>query len=286
MEEYDDGKYLAVSCMHIRYGKEVDSITITYKKPDGTMLQGERRGGKGGEHSTTITLEEDEGIVAIAGTKHEHSHVHGLEALSFKTDKDRTFSIVTDSAFDGEVKGELFSYEASEGMILGGIRGFAGRFLNTLDPHWVAKDVDHMDMIDIPDSPFKVKKKKLIWSEHVKNARKLGYNVAAVTDKEQEKKIIHALKADDLLKNERFWIGGKRVKGMVFKWLDGQRAEYYHWHRFEPSNSGGKQNCIEIMQRDEKWAWNDDNCSVEKFALYELDDALSGLSSVELLEAM
>lgn len=271
--EYDDGCHLAVSKIIVKWGDEIDSIVMTYIGTDGTMIVGDKNGGKGGGKNTTIALEKYEGIIGVVGTKHKNSGKHGLQELSFKTDKDRTFSIITDGRFEGENYGKEFSHKAPQGSILGGISGKAGKWLNTLDCKWVTKDEARMDMLKIPGSPFMLKKKDLSWEDHEKEATSLGYELAAISSKNEEKTVVDFLQNLPEKSNEKneipgLWIGGKRLKGMVFTWRSEKRVKYTHWHKFEPSNSGGKQNCIELMERDNGWGWNDDECTVRKYALY------------------
>lgn len=271
--EFDDGRHPAVSKIHLRWGKELDSITVTYKLANGTSVEGEPRGGKGGQYNKTFDLEEDEGIIAVVGLRHLDDSKHGMQELIFKTDKNRILSIYTDGRFEDE-PGEAFTYRAPRGHILGGVKGKAGKFVNEIDVHWV-KHTDHMDMIDVPNSDFQIKKKLLSWDEHVDEAKRLGYTLAEIADKEQHKKVAVFLKGDESFSEHGYWLGGKRVKGMVFEWLNGERATYTHWHRFEPSNTNGNQNCIEIMKKNDKWGWNDEECSVKKYALYELIEVFS-----------
>ncbi|CAH1796584.1 unnamed protein product [Owenia fusiformis] len=58
----------------------------------------------------------------------------------------------------------------------------------------------------------------------------------------------------------RFWFGGndRDLEG-GYAWSDGTPFNYVHWKPGNPSNSGGREHCVEIQANDGRW--NDNNCA-------------------------
>ena len=44
-----------------------------------------------------------------------------------------------------------------------------------------------------------------------------------------------------------------------FKWSDGSSFDYTRWRGNEPTNSGGKEDCVEVYESDA--GWNDIVCN-------------------------
>ncbi|XP_030590016.1 ladderlectin-like, partial [Archocentrus centrarchus] len=68
----------------------------------------------------------------------------------------------------------------------------------------------------------------------------LGGHLASVHN-EDEQMLIRQLAGT----NTRTWIGG--TLGRVWMWTDGSRFEYQAWYTVEPNNTGGNENCVEII---------------------------------------
>ena len=72
----------------------------------------------------------------------------------------------------------------------------------------------------------------------------------------------------DLLRNNvgahHGWIGLYRKKAdNNFYWLDDRPANgsYQNWNKGEPTNSGGKEDCVHLRGGDSEDNWNDLTCS-------------------------
>lgn len=273
--KFEDGAHPGVKSIVVKYGDDIDSISMTYLESDST----ENHGGSGGSQELTVDLDQGEGIVRVHGWEHKMSKLYGIQELDFLTNSNRTFTV--ESRRHKHKYGKEFTYNAPPNHILGGIYGIANNHVLTLGVHWVTKGsrkkkIPNPDMMEIPDSPFTVVKKSLSQEEHSLLAKQLGYELATVKGPPSENTIGSFLQSNfsaspeylELEVNTGFWIGGKRKRGMIFIYQDGGKLRFTDWHRFEPSNSGGDENCIEITKRSKKWAWNDAKCSVEKFAIY------------------
>ncbi|XP_044206587.1 galactose-specific lectin nattectin-like [Thunnus albacares] len=60
------------------------------------------------------------------------------------------------------------------------------------------------------------------------------------------------------------WIGGyDAVKEGVWKWSDGKKFDFNGWHKGEPNNSGGAENCMEINFREQDFV-NDAKCDEKR----------------------
>jgi len=67
-------------------------------------------------------------------------------------------------------------------------------------------------------------------------------------------------------KMRKFWMGGQK-SGSGWKWTDGSEVTYFGWHRRQPNNYGGNQNCLMMSSRryrGRKWyfGWDDQGCEI------------------------
>ncbi|XP_058884810.1 lectin-like isoform X2 [Acipenser ruthenus] len=61
----------------------------------------------------------------------------------------------------------------------------------------------------------------------------------------------------------RTFVGGVRVKGTHFKWMDGSVWKYTNWKPMEPNNMFLNENCIEIFRNGDS-RWSDVFCYVKR----------------------
>ncbi|KAM9093802.1 C-type lectin domain family 4 member G isoform X1 [Sarcophilus harrisii] len=56
-----------------------------------------------------------------------------------------------------------------------------------------------------------------------------------------------------------FWIGLRKVKEGIHKWIDGTSLGYTNWNEGEPNDSQGRENCVMMLHHGK---WNDFTCEV------------------------
>ena len=92
--------------------------------------------------------------------------------------------------------------------------------------------------------------------EHVNSARKMNAELASITS-------LNELNAIKKFPRNNYWLGGKRIKNnkndgtsSTWKWIDGSKWSFTYWHKGQPDNYRGKENCVHITTYRDR-SWND-----------------------------
>ncbi|XP_041654463.1 galactose-specific lectin nattectin-like [Cheilinus undulatus] len=101
------------------------------------------------------------------------------------------------------------------------------------------------------------------WADAERHCTTLGANLPSVHSKgayDFLRNTVNLLSGKDLA----IWLGGyDAVKEGVWLWSDGSHFDFKFWHKGEPNNFQGKENCME-MNFMEKDFVNDNACSTKK----------------------
>nr|QNH72464.1 toxin candidate TRINITY_DN33830_c0_g1_i1.p1 [Pachycerianthus maua] len=105
----------------------------------------------------------------------------------------------------------------------------------------------------------------LSWYEARKECYKLGSDLASIHSPEEqafimnwERKISNAFNG-----KKPIWIGGNDIKTEgTFEWDDDSYYCYTNWYTGEPNNSGGIEDCVDILYSYKySGQWNDMSCT-------------------------
>ncbi|KAI5608085.1 C-type mannose receptor 2, partial [Silurus asotus] len=90
---------------------------------------------------------------------------------------------------------------------------------------------------------------------------KQNYEDLATVTTAEENQIVYAL----IGSTNRAWIGMYRsqINVNIWMWSDESSSFFFSWNIYQPSNSGGNQNCVEI----EPGGWNDQFCYTNRMLL-------------------
>ncbi|XP_073724614.1 ladderlectin-like [Misgurnus anguillicaudatus] len=94
------------------------------------------------------------------------------------------------------------------------------------------------------------------WATAEKNCQSIDANLASVRNTVQNDFLLRLVPG-----TTRAWIGGHdgEVDGQ-WLWTDGSQFDLTNWCPGSPSNTGGKENCLEIND-SKNHCWNDEPCS-------------------------
>lgn len=105
---------------------------------------------------------------------------------------------------------------------------------------------------------FRFFKNKLTWARAQKECIKLGGNLAAIHNQEEDNFVKNL--ADGLTA----WIGfSDAQEDQVWLWINSSPMEYTGWCVSEPNNAGGPQECAVTNFSDNK-CWDDQRCSAKR----------------------
>ncbi|XP_045920215.1 ladderlectin-like [Micropterus dolomieu] len=115
---------------------------------------------------------------------------------------------------------------------------------------------------DFNDRCFLYVPRFMTWTAAERNCISMGGNLASVHNI-QEYHQIQAMILRETQNQGLAWIGGSdaQQEGVWF-WSDGKPFNFSHWCPGEPSNAGGRQNCLQMNYSDNK-CWDDQQCDVD-----------------------
>ncbi|XP_070696048.1 galactose-specific lectin nattectin-like [Pempheris klunzingeri] len=102
-----------------------------------------------------------------------------------------------------------------------------------------------------------------VWADAEHFCTTLGGNLASIHTSQEYKhlrEMIHRVTGA----HKSTWVGGyDAAKEGVWLWSDGSKFDFKGWHKGEPNNHGGSENCMEINLRGRDFV-NDAKCSNKK----------------------
>ncbi|XP_062283175.1 galactose-specific lectin nattectin-like [Scomber scombrus] len=97
------------------------------------------------------------------------------------------------------------------------------------------------------------------WADAERACTSLGGNLASLPNSKVYG-FIRAIIHRSTGKHLRTWVGGyDAVKEGVWLWSDGSKFDFKGWHRGEPNNARGHENCMEINVSGRNYV-NDGQC--------------------------
>ena len=117
---------------------------------------------------------------------------------------------------------------------------------------------------------FLVGSKAVNYKKADKNCRRAGYQLAKVTNKDENKKLEEIIGQHDPFKESQFWIGlNDRDKEGNFRWTSGGRAWFTNWAKKQPDDALFLQDCVTVTPAERRW--DDDYCNLYKrYVCYKL----------------
>lgn len=101
----------------------------------------------------------------------------------------------------------------------------------------------------------------LNWTASRDNCRRMDSQLAVIKNRDEETFVEHTGKG-------RIWIGLSRVQNGPWIWEDGTLLCDRFWQCGEPNNTGGLENCAELITvSSTSIGWNDDECRKPKRSL-------------------
>ncbi|XP_028416699.1 pregnancy zone protein-like [Dendronephthya gigantea] len=94
------------------------------------------------------------------------------------------------------------------------------------------------------------------WNSAKDDCRRRGGHLAVPTNTKMNNYLYQVIKRHNLI---AAWIGVYRRSGRVFYTVGDEEISYKNWNRWEPNNAGGRENCVEILNRA-TGKWNDRPC--------------------------
>ncbi|XP_072418183.1 lectin-like [Chiloscyllium punctatum] len=108
---------------------------------------------------------------------------------------------------------------------------------------------------------YKFVPKKMTWIDAELHCQHLapGGHLASLHGMEQNKVLANMIH-NSKNKCSPIWIGLNDVhKEGTFQWSDGSALDFIFWMKGEPSDSGGREDCVQILFR-KSVQWNDSHC--------------------------
>uniref|UniRef100_A0A3B4W986 C-type lectin domain-containing protein n=1 Tax=Seriola lalandi dorsalis TaxID=1841481 RepID=A0A3B4W986_SERLL len=103
--------------------------------------------------------------------------------------------------------------------------------------------------------------KEMTWGEAERNCRSMGANLASVHST-QDYHQIQWLILSATHQHKDKWIGGSDTEEEnIWFWSDGSPFHYTNWCHGEPSNSHGREGCLQMNFGGQK-CWNDERCYI------------------------
>ena len=114
------------------------------------------------------------------------------------------------------------------------------------------------------------------WADAQANAANMGGNLVAINDADENEAVADLLTANG---SSQAWIGfNDRTTEGEFVWSDGSPVTYTNWAPNEPNDSGGDEDCAELINFFPGDTWNDARCSVTRTSVIEISAEDSDVS--------
>lgn len=108
------------------------------------------------------------------------------------------------------------------------------------------------------------------WDEAAAACEAVGYHLVEVDDAAENAAIYSIISRD--YASKPWWLGlSDAANEGVWRWEAGDIAGYTKWHKDQPSDLGGYENCAEMnnIELAAKEAWNDAKCTYENYYICE-----------------
>ena len=107
------------------------------------------------------------------------------------------------------------------------------------------------------NSCYKFSSKSLNWNAAKSACEALGSKLVIVNSQAEQRALTSKISG-----SKSMWIGLYRDPKDKSRWLwvDGSRPTYTYWNSGEPNNSGGDEDCGEMISKNRGHKWNDMPC--------------------------
>ncbi|XP_055598074.1 lectin subunit alpha-like [Uranotaenia lowii] len=144
--------------------------------------------------------------------------------------------------------------------------------------------------IFIVDSKFFMSSFEANWYRAFQSCAASGKRLVSVESQQKHDALVDYIKTTSRYVNfSRFWLGANDMaEEGTFVWVhSGRTVTYTRWHSDEPNNTGGVENCVELVYDTVGkyiWKWNDTECKDNKRYFVCEDDFIEDDSDDEIKE--
>jgi len=111
---------------------------------------------------------------------------------------------------------------------------------------------------------YKVHTQSANWIDAWTYCAEMRSTLVSVDTKELNTFLVNYLRDNPMLHGKYYWIGGAALEvKLKYRWIDGTpfNNAAADWYPGEPNNSGGNEDCLEIMSDSFNYKWNDNVCT-------------------------